>query len=126
MGQQIQSDPAQAGSAATALSTGTSAVLGFSAAAKDGDSTITGNVNNASPLIDNMSNYANQIAAEVESVSSSITKIDENFQANDTQVAQNISELTGWDSSVAQTNRSNANHANSQASSVQADPDAYN
>lgn len=126
MGQQIQSDPAQAGSAATTLSTGTSAVLGFSAAAKDGDSTITGNVNNASPLIDNMSNYANQIAAEVESVSSSITKIDENFQANDTQVAQNISELTGWDSSVAQTNRSNANHANSQASSVQADPDAYN
>lgn len=126
MGQQIQSDPAQAGSAATVLSTGTSAVLGFSAAAKDGDSTITGNVNNASPLIDNLSNYANQIAAEVESVSSSITKIDENFQANDTQVAQSISELTGWDSSVAQTNRSNANHANSQASSVQADPDAYN
>lgn len=125
----IQSDPTQASAAATAFSTGTSAVLGFSAATKDGNTTITGNVNNASPLIDSLSNYANQIAAEIESVSSSISKIDDNFQANDAQVADAVYGLMDWDLSVSETNRSNATKANTSSSasqSVQADPDAYN
>ncbi|EHJ53288.1 TIGR04197 family type VII secretion effector [Streptococcus macacae] len=109
---QIKSDAGAASTIATNINTGTATVLGYSAATKDGDSTITGNVSNASPLIDSLSNSANQIATGIESFSDCVTQIDSHFQEKDSEIASAVSGLTGWSSDVARTNRSNGANAN--------------
>lgn len=94
MAGKIQSNPETASALATSLKTGTQSVLACDAATKDGDSTITGNVNNASPAIDRLSSHANSIATALNSFADCITKVDKNFQENNQQVAQAVQQLT--------------------------------
>lgn len=122
----IKSDAGTASSIATTINTGTATVLGYSAATKDADSTITGNVSNASPLIDSLSNNANQVAVGVESFSDCVTKVDSNFQEKDAEIASAVSGLSGWSSDTASSNRSSGASANGTSVPTTADPEAFN
>ncbi|AVM72351.1 TIGR04197 family type VII secretion effector [Streptococcus mutans] len=124
---QIKSDAGAASTIATNINAGTATVLGYSAATKDGSSTITGNVTNASPLIDSLSNSVNQIATGIESFSDCVTQIDGNFQEKDSEIATTVSGLTGWSSDTAKTNRSSGANANGTGvPNVSSDTEAFN
>ena len=97
MAGKIQSNPEVASALASHFKAVSQAVVAFDSPTKDGDTTISGTVNEASHAIDQLTSKANSIATDIESFAECITKIDSNFQANDQAVAQEVSQLTSGD-----------------------------